>query len=193
MVNTNRVTASNVNSDDDTNRVTATNSNQITNSNFGRSFGNGWTIVDTSAETCTSTFSVTNYRRNKRKKFSILVWDNLVYLNIQIYKIIFLLFQVQWEIWVVDYIQYLIWFIKALGPKEGLHMWPCMFPARCRQTSSPSCFPRIIKLQSPITSLILWRGALCNCRHTSTINIKNNHQVNDMRQHDRPEQHCNQW
>ena len=73
VVNTNRVTASNVNSDDDTNRVTATNSNQITNSNFGRRFGNGWTIVDTSAETCTSTFSVTNYRRNKRKKFSILV------------------------------------------------------------------------------------------------------------------------
>ena len=119
VVNTNRVTASNVNSDDDTNRVTATNSNQITNSNFGRSFGNGWTIVDTSAETCTSTFSVTNYRRNKRKKFSILVWDNLVYLNIQIYKIIFLFskFNERYELLII----FSTWFdsSRRWGQKKG--------------------------------------------------------------------------
>ena len=72
VVNTQRVSATNTNSDRDTNIVTASNSNLITNTNrFGRGFGNA--IFDTEADTCTSTFTVTNYRTVKRKKFSILI------------------------------------------------------------------------------------------------------------------------
>ena len=71
VVNTQRVSATNTNSDQDTNRVTASNSNLITNTNFGRGFGNA--ILRTEADTCTSTFTVTNHRGAKRKKFSILI------------------------------------------------------------------------------------------------------------------------
>ena len=72
VVNTQRVSATNTNSDQDTNIVTASNSNLITNTNrFGRGFGNA--ILETKADTCTSTFTVTNYRGAKRKKFSILI------------------------------------------------------------------------------------------------------------------------
>ena len=72
VVNTQRVSATNTNSDRDTNIVTASNSNLITNTNrFGRGLGN--TIFNTEADTCTSTFTVTNYRGVKRKKFSILI------------------------------------------------------------------------------------------------------------------------
>ena len=73
VVNTQRITATNSNNDQDTNSVTASNSNLITNTNrFGRSgFGNA--ILETKADTCTSTFTVTNYRGVKRRKFSILI------------------------------------------------------------------------------------------------------------------------
>ena len=59
--------------------MTASNSNLITNTNFGRGFGNA--IIRTEAPTCTSTFTVTNYRGVKRKKFSILIWDNLIFIK----------------------------------------------------------------------------------------------------------------
>ena len=72
VINTNRVVATNVNNDEDTNRVTASNINTITNSNFGRAFGDA-PILETRTDTCTSTYTVSKLRGSKRKKFFITI------------------------------------------------------------------------------------------------------------------------
>jgi hypothetical protein len=74
VVNTQRVTASNVNNDEDTNRVTASNTNSIVNQNFGRGFAwpDGWHIPSTRGSSCTQTYAGSKYENVRKKKFVII-------------------------------------------------------------------------------------------------------------------------